>query len=479
MKRKRKQVYNPFLPLNEYIPDGEPHVFGGRIYLFGSHDRFGGDRYCMEDYVCYSADVLDLTNWRLEGVIYRKKQDPRNPDGRHCLWAPDVVQGPDGRYYLYYCLDSLPEIGVAVSDCPEGPYEYLNLVKHSDGTALGAGEEDDSQFDPGVFIDDNGEIYLYSGNAPRSQGENPRKRSQVMRLCSDMVTLRESPRPLIPDIRNSAGTGFEGHEFFEASSVRKVGSMYYFVYSDIQSNALCHAVSLWPDKEYRFGQQIIALGDTGYRGRGRNEALNFTGNIHGGMENIAGQWYIFYHRHTNRTQFSRQACAEKITILPDGSIPQVEMTSCGLNIGPLAGEGKYPAAIACNLRGKDGAVFSLPENMTEKYPYITQEKSHQYIANMRDGAEASFKYFYLEENTRVSVLVRGKAVGKIRIRLGKEGREAGEIKIETDTREWTEYTAPLEVRHKDRQALLSFIYEGNGAVDFKEFKLEVSKCHSI
>lgn len=43
-------VMNPFLPLNEYIPGGEPHVFGDRVYLYGSHDKFNGDRYCMNDY---------------------------------------------------------------------------------------------------------------------------------------------------------------------------------------------------------------------------------------------------------------------------------------------------------------------------------------------------------------------------------------------------------------------------------------------
>ena len=71
-----------------------------------------------------------------------------NPPGIHALWAPDVVKGPDGRYYLYYCLDFLPEIGVAVCDTPAGSYEYLGLVRHKDGTVLGKGEDDLSQFDP-------------------------------------------------------------------------------------------------------------------------------------------------------------------------------------------------------------------------------------------------------------------------------------------------------------------------------------------
>ena len=93
-----KQIYNPFLPSYEYIPDGEPHVFGDRVYLFGSHDRFGGDSFCMNDYVCWSAPTNDLKSWRFEGVIYRRTQDPLNADGSHALFAPDVFRGPDGRY---------------------------------------------------------------------------------------------------------------------------------------------------------------------------------------------------------------------------------------------------------------------------------------------------------------------------------------------------------------------------------------------
>lgn len=70
-----RQAFNPYLPLNEYIPDGEPHVFGDRVYIFGSHDREGGTTYCELDYTVYSAPVTDLTDWRCEGTVYRAEQD--------------------------------------------------------------------------------------------------------------------------------------------------------------------------------------------------------------------------------------------------------------------------------------------------------------------------------------------------------------------------------------------------------------------
>ena len=69
------QVFNPYLPSYEYVPDGEPRIFGDRLYVFGSHDRFNGKGFCMNDYVCWTAPLSDISKWRNEGVIYRKDQD--------------------------------------------------------------------------------------------------------------------------------------------------------------------------------------------------------------------------------------------------------------------------------------------------------------------------------------------------------------------------------------------------------------------
>ena len=68
----KKQAFNPYLPSYEYVPDGEPYVFGERVYVFGSHDRFNGTEYCQNDYVCWSAPVDDLGNWRYEESFIRK-----------------------------------------------------------------------------------------------------------------------------------------------------------------------------------------------------------------------------------------------------------------------------------------------------------------------------------------------------------------------------------------------------------------------
>ena len=74
------------------------------------------------------------------------------------------------------------------------------------------------------------------------------------------------------------------------------------------------------------------------------------------MIEINGKYYIFYHRHSNRKQSSRQAVAEEIRF-ENGKFYQAEMTSCGLNGEPLSGQGTYPSYIACNLYGKKGTRF--------------------------------------------------------------------------------------------------------------------------
>ena len=77
----KKLGFNPYLPSWEYIPDGEPYVFGDRVYVYGSHDRLNAPIFCVNDYVCWSAPVDDLSDWRYEGVIYKKNQDPKNKLG--------------------------------------------------------------------------------------------------------------------------------------------------------------------------------------------------------------------------------------------------------------------------------------------------------------------------------------------------------------------------------------------------------------
>ncbi|MDR2079478.1 MAG: family 43 glycosylhydrolase, partial [Treponema sp.] len=448
-----KQAFNPYLPSYEYIPDGEPYVFGDRVYIYGSHDRFNGRGFCLNDYVCWSAPVDDLGNWRYEGVIYRKEQDPINKKGKQYLYAPDVANGADGRYYLFYALNNSPVISVAVCEAPAGEYRFHGHVHFADGHVWGAKKGEVNNFDPGTLFDDDGRMYLYSGFAPKGlflalMKLRIRRRfdgAYCVELAKDMLTITSEPKLIIPGPGKAKGTGFEEHPFFEASSMRKIAGRCYFIYSSVLSHELCYAVSDKPDGGFVFGGTIVSNCDIGFKGN--TEPLNYYGNTHGSIVEINGQWYVFYHRQTNRSQFSRQACAERIEILPDGSIPQVEMTSCGLNNGPLAGTGEYEARIACNLADKKGArLFWYPGRKGGVHPYFTQSgedrenSGDQYIANMRDGAWAGFKYFHFQDERNITVTVRGDARGVLRVSTQREGRDATLIAV-TPCQTWTELKA--------------------------------------
>ena len=479
---EKLQAFNPYLPSWEYVPDGEPRVFGDRLYVYGSHDRFNGKGFCLNDYVCWSAPLEDLGNWRYEGVIYRKEQDPKNAKGKMNMNAPDVIRGLDGRYYLYYQLAVLTCASVAVSDRPEGPYEFYGYVEKNGVPYGGKGEP--FCFDPGVLVDDDGRVWLYVGFSPApgfmkwimgGRG-NVIEGGYCVELDRDMKTVISEPTLIVPGPSAAMGTEFEGHGFYEASSPRKIGGKYYFTYSSILSHELCYAVSDHPDRDYRYGGTLVSIGDVGYEGR--VQPNNYTGNTHGGMVEINGQWYIFYHRQTNKQKCARQACAEKIYIAEDGSIAQAEITSCGLNQGPLRGQGKYEARIACNLWAKEGTFAYLKTFEKDKkhlHPYFTQsgedreDNGDQYIANMRHGATAGFKYFALEEPISVTTRLRGTGKGRMELRLEPEGKPVAVIPVEAKNG-WTEFTSTFNLSVAGKHALY-FTYNGEGYVDFAEFTL--------
>lgn len=518
----KKQAMNPFLPLDEYIPDGEPHVFGDRIYLFGSHDTEGGMRYCAEgNYVCYSAPLTDLSDWKYEGVIFDARQNPDYAEGcDNDLYAPDVVRGNDGRYYLYYNLtgnelqSGHDRIYAAVSDTPAGKYEHYGYVKNPDGTPY----KKYLDGDPAV-INDDGIIRLYCGwslsmvaaDAHAAGRKDPHRETQTMpepgseemkemlkpvyrmmfhredaeteqldaplmgantvELGQDMLTVSGETDRVIPgQFDTPKNSSFYGHAFYEAASVRKINGRYYFIYSSENSHELCYAVSRYPDRDFEYGGTIISNGDVGYLGRKKEDRLNMTANNHGSLECVNGQWYIFYHRQTHNTTFSRQACAEPVEIRPDGTIAQAECTSYGLNGGPLIPAGEYPAAYACNITNGH-MPHATNTAVNADIPYITHGNDERYITNIKEGTKIGFKYFGFSGKTILKVKSRGSGSGKYLVRTEEQGgkeKDLYHIDIEPGN-EWKEYLAEidfigikalyLEYQGDDSTELLSIAFE--------------------
>lgn len=495
----KTQVTNPYLPLNEYIPDGEPRIFGDRLYVFGSHDRFDGEFYCLKDYAGWSAPTDDLTEWKYEGIIYEKNQDPLIKEGlkssftenrEPSMFAPDVVEGADGRYYMFYGIDFVSQVSVAVCDTPCGIYKYYGVVKYPDGTIYGQKETDAFLFDPGVLVDDNKKVFLYTGFSPKAELIELFNQSMninlegdgnyVVELEKDMLTVKTKPVNVLPGWKNSEGTGFEGHEFFEASSIRKFNSLYYLIYSSILSHELAYAISRYPDRDFQFGGSLHSNG--GIIPGVTDEETNYWGNNHGSIQKINNQYYIFGHRQTNYTEYSRQGTAEKLFLNEDGSFEFAEMTSCGLNDGPLKAEGHYSSGIACELYAKNGAMKSISvssENREDDHPCITQEKKgdddevFQYIKNIKDGTVIGFKYFHFKGLRFFSIVARGKGEGILKIKLEKNSNPIAEIGVASD-RGWhtltTEFSSIVDGTHS-----LYLEFEGEGCIDLKEFAFHIGR----
>lgn len=428
------------------------------------------------------------------------------------LYAPDVVQGSDGRFYLYYNMTGNIEktgfhdlLHVAVCDTPSGKYEYYGFVRNPDGspyrTYLDA--------DPAV-INDDGIIRLYHGWSlsmvaadAHKAGENPDHvqtqqpdptspevqsgmpmlhkmlfgrttedtkdlkyplmGANTVELEDDMLTVRGEVHRIVPgQFDTPKDSSFYGHAFYEASSIRKINGMYYFIYSSENSQELCYATSKYPDREFVYGGTIISNGDVGYMGREGKDRLNMTANNHGSLECINGKWYIFYHRQTHNSTYSRQACAEAVQIAEDGSIAQVECTSCGLNGGPLKAEGRYPAACACNLT--NGHMPHATNTVVNAdIPYITHGDGKQFITNIKSGTMIGFKYFEFQGNHSLKVCTRGTGAGTFRVSTDETGSSQilGEIAV-MPSDDWTE--SGIEIKAEGKLPLYLH-YEGSSSVE--------------
>jgi arabinoxylan arabinofuranohydrolase len=483
-------VTNPFLPLNEYIPDGEPHVFGDRIYLFGSHDSEEGTTYCELDYVFYSAPVADLSTWTSKGVNYRASQDPAYELGRRYMYAPDVVQGNDKRFYLYYCMSGDKgrggyhgPISVAVADQPDGKYEYLGFVRNPNGSAY----DEYVLFDPAV-INDDGIIRLYYGmcypfedqpaftraltrrvqanmfnKTPaeiKARGDSVQGAITV-RLDDDMLTVRSAPQRIIPT--RTKGTSFEGHAFWEGSSIRKVDDTYYFTYSSFNSHELCYATSRHPDRDFVYRGTIVSNGDIGLHGRSARDRINQTGTNHGGIERIGNQWYVFYHRNTHGSIYRRQACAEPIRIEPDGTIPQVPVSSSGLNNAPLPADRAYPAVICSMLSNGN---MGHGKARSKRLPKITHDTVDHFVGNVTSGTTLGYKAFAFTGMNHVTITTRGTGAGHISVFT--ESGVAGSIAA-TPSAQWHQTTTMIDLQGPNN---LYFTFTGKGRLDILNISFE-------
>ncbi len=448
-------VGNPFLPLWEHIPDGEPYIFEDpdnpgkyRVYIYGSHDSMITG-YCGREQVVWSASVDDLTQWRYDGVILsvdkNAKGEPFNSEGKaDVLYAPDVtlVISPDGQktYYLYPNNQEGGRNGmVAKSARPDGPFEVCNWSEDDPNKTDGI-----LGFDPAVFVDDDGKVYGYWGFEKSYGAElDPATMATVKpgtQIVEDMISSKNQPG----DFR-----------FFEASSIRKIKDKYVFIYSrwtkegefglPASNYTLAYAYSDQPLGPFTYGGTIID-------GRARDvdeqgnviATATIDGNTHGSICEINGQWYVFYHRQSGTDEYARQAMVAPIKVeVEEGkggkvTISEGEYTSEGFSLDGLNPLERHSAGIACWYTGPKVAVHEWPNNtffgsyVASSYgtddkmeaPYDLRNNTNP-VVNNTDGSIVGYKYFNFTST-------HGKEKLQLSLRLIPEGID-GTIQILADS----------------------------------------------
>lgn len=387
---------NPYLPLWEFIPDGEPYVFEDpdnpgryRVYIYGSHDNLV-TQYCGRDQVVWSAPVNDLSKWRYDGVIFVSKKDAKGRDlsangEGDVLFAPDVneVVDKDGKktYYLYPNNQAGGrQTMVAKSSRPNGPFVVCNWDKSDPTRTQGI-----LGFDPAVFTDTDGRTYAYWGF----------KRSYAAELDPNTMATVKPGTEIIEDMIPSLDQD-QTFRFFEASSVRKIGDKYVFIYSRTTNAdeeglpacnySLAYCYSNHPLGPWTYGGTIID-------GRGKERrpdgAMVATatpfGNTHGSICQILGKWYVFYHRQAGTDEYGRQAMVAPIHVeVMEGESGYVRISEAEYNSEGFLPDGldpyeTYSAGIACYYTG--------PKPASQDYPRVNYPGSHtQIVRGQYDGS---------------------------------------------------------------------------------------------
>jgi arabinoxylan arabinofuranohydrolase len=273
---------NPILP--DFHADPSARVFNGRLYLYPSHDAPGARNWKqMVDWPVFSSD--DLKTWTNHGVAFSLKDVSWATEE---AWAPDCIER-NGKYYFYFPAGG--QIGVAVSDSPAGPF------KDALGQPLIRKGEAGIRYmiDPNVFIDDDGQAYLYVGGA-RQLG--------VVKLKADMIT-RDGPLERI-----------EMPGFYEGLWVHKRDGRYYASYPTrpegkaTRANVMLYSVARHPLGPWELKGRILD-----------NNSLN----IHGSITEFKGGSFLFYHVE-GPSHWERRVCVEPLSYEGDGSIRPLQMT---------------------------------------------------------------------------------------------------------------------------------------------------------
>jgi hypothetical protein len=297
---------NPLIT-NQFTADPTARVFNGKVYVFPSHDiptppeKPGRkDWFCMADYHVFSSE--NLTDWTDHGTIVSQNKVKWVDSTSYSMWAPDCIER-NGKFYFYFPANTNVAdakgrkgfgIGVAIAEKPEGPYKALpEPIKGVAG------------IDPNVFIDRDGQAYLYWALG----------KIFVAKLKDNMTELASEPQV----IDNLPQKGLiEGPFLFERQGI------YYLTIPHVENKV--------ERLEYAMGNSPV--GPFKMSGVIMDESPVNCWTNHQSMVNYRNQWYLFYHHNDLSPKFdkNRSIRADSLFFNADGTIRKVIPTLRGVGI---------------------------------------------------------------------------------------------------------------------------------------------------
>ena len=340
------QAQNPYLPLWEHLPDGEPRVFEDpdrpgkmRAYIIGSHDVKNTD-YCGPDIRIWSAPVEDLSDWRDEGAVFTHYVDGQ----WDTMFAPDLVEVMENGKKVYYLYPHSRGWGripmVCKGERPDGPFTPINLTADKRKCVEGSMID----FDPSVFIEPvtkkkdpdykkGFRAYVYYGFQHSIAAELDQETMYSVRPGTQIHDYFIPSSLRYGVLRDPEGTEYPAlykgqnpgeFNFFEASSIRQIGNKYVMVFSGYSgpdyglgstNSALRYAYGDSPLGPWRSGGVLVDSRGVVMNNDGSAlTTTNFGHNTHGSLQEINGQWYVFYHRPPRCFGNARQAMVAPVKI---------------------------------------------------------------------------------------------------------------------------------------------------------------------
>lgn len=430
---------NPII-CDRYTPDPAPYVHGDTLYLFVDHDADETENgfYTMKDWLLYST--VDMVNWTYLGTPLTPKTFSNWANQDNGCWASQCVER-NGKWYWYvtgkHKNGGHDCIGVAVANSPAGPYkDALNkpLVQ-------GWGK-----IDPTVFIDDNGQAYLYYGN---NNLWYVKLNKGMTSFSGDEVSVNVKNETAFGPHKGTNDDGTPKTNFEEASWIYKRNGKYYLEY----------AAGGVPE-HWAYSTADNITGPWTYQGKILGQAVNsFT--IHGGSVEFKGHHYMFYHngKLPGGGGYKRSTCVEEFTPNEDGSIPFINFTTKGVE--PLQTMNPFERQEAETINQCEGVRCEGDYTGC----YVTNISSGDYIKVRNvDFGENGAKSF--------SVRVKADSRGRLIVRLSsKTGPTRGRLTIEATNGEWADVFCDLTQPITGIQDLcFTFMGTGQSLFDFDSWQ---------